>query len=36
MVRLWSARIVIARGHELFGFRHFVVKMPHFEGTQLS
>ena len=36
MARLWSARIVIARGPELFGFRRFVVKMPRFEGTQLS
>ena len=36
MVRLWSARIVIARGPELFGSLHFVVKMPRFGGTQLS
>ena len=36
MVRLWSARIVIARGPEPFGSLHFVVKMPRFWGTRLS
>jgi hypothetical protein len=36
MVRLWSARIVIAKGPELFESLHFVVKMPRFGGTRLS